>query len=147
MKRGMLCLMLCLAGVSPTGAQEGKLVKQVVWELDNLETIGGHKVEVVGDPKVIETAKGKALEFDGGDDGIFLPTHPLAGAAVFTVEVIFQPYPNGLKEQRFFHMQEDGSEDRVMFETRLTDDDHWFLDTFVKSGEGIFNRSMQHSPH
>ncbi len=137
-KGKMLCLFLCLACVSSTGGQEGKLVKQVVWELDNLETVSGHKVEVVGNPKVIVTTNGKVLEFDGDDDGIFLPTHPLAGAEVFTVEVIFQPYPNGLKEQRFFHMQEDDSEDRVMFETRLTDDDHWFLDTFVKSGENNY---------
>ena len=36
------------------------------------------------------------------------------------------------------YSQEDDSEDRVMFETRLTDDDHWFLDTFVKSGENNY---------
>jgi hypothetical protein len=40
-----------------------------------------------------------------------------------------------LPEQRFFHMQEGGSESRVMFETRLVDDGRWFLDTFIKSGE------------
>ena len=53
---------------------------------------------------------------------------------MFTVEVVFQPYPNGLKEQRFFHMQESDSDRRVMFETRLTDDDRWFLDTFIETG-------------
>jgi hypothetical protein len=34
----------------------------------------------------------------------------------FTVEVVFNPYVDGAPEQRFFHMQEDDSEDRVMFE-------------------------------
>ena len=109
---------------------------QVVWEIDNLTSIGGHKVTVLGDPKVIETPEGKAVEFDGEDDALFFDTHPLSGLGVFTVEVIFKPYANGLKEQRFFHMQEDGSEQRVMFETRLTDDNRWFLDTFIRSGEG-----------
>jgi len=123
-----------LLWVSSVFAEDKKL-EQIVWNLDNLKEIGGFAVEVLGEPKVIETAKGKALEFDGVDDGIFLPVHPLAGWEIFTVEVIFQPYPNGLKEQRFFHMQEANSTERVMFETRLTDDDRWFVDTFIQSGE------------
>ena len=111
---------------------------QFVWDLDNLKEVGGFAVEVLGEPKVIETAGGKALEFDGVDDGIILPVHPLAGWEKFTVEVIFQPYPNGPKEQRFFHMQEANSTERVMFETRLTDDDRWYIDTFIQSGEGNY---------
>jgi hypothetical protein len=115
------------------GAQQERLVEQTIWNLDNLKSIGGHAVTVVGAPKVIETARGKALEFDGENDAIFFDVHPLAGAEVFTVEVIFQPYPNGLKEQRFFHMQDDAEDQRVLFETRLTDDDRWFLDTFIRT--------------
>jgi hypothetical protein len=108
---------------------------QIVWNLDNLETIAGHQIIVEGDPKIIDTPNGKAVEFDGIDDGIFLDTHPLAGMSTFTVEVIFKPYEDGAPEQRFFHMQENRSESRVMFETRLVDDKRWFLDTFVKSGD------------
>ena len=52
----------------------------------------------------------------------------------FTVEVIFQPYADGLEEQRFFHMQEHGTSERVMFETRLTDDNLWYIDTFMQTG-------------
>ena len=134
MKCLMLVMVFLLAG---PGFAEDKKMEQVVWNLDNLKEIGGQTVEVVGEPRVIETANGgKALEFDGVDDGIFLPVHPLAGWDVFTVEVIFQPYPNGLKEQRFFHMQEASSTERVMFETRLTDDDQWYIDTFIQAGEG-----------
>ena len=111
-------------------------MEQVVWHIDNLEQIGGHSVTVVGTPKVIHTDRGKAVEFDGVGDGLFLDVHPLSGWDAFTVEVIFKPYPDGLKEQRFFHMQERDSNARVMFETRLTTDNRWFLDTFIRSGEG-----------
>lgn len=106
-----------------------------VWMLDNLETIGGHDVHIEGDPVVIETPHGKAIEFDGMGDGLFLDVHPLAGMTEFTAEVVFKPYAGGSPEQRFFHMQEDASESRVMFETRLPEDGLWFLDTFIKSGE------------
>jgi hypothetical protein len=108
---------------------------QVVWRLDNLQSIGGQQVTVTGDPKVINTPNGRALEFDGVDDGIFLDVHPLQGMSTFTVEVVFNPYADGSPEQRFFHMQQDPSEERVMFETRLVGDDHWFLDTFVFSNK------------
>jgi len=106
---------------------------QVIWHLDNLEAIGGNKLVVVGDPKIIETPNGKAIEFDGVDDGLFLDVHPLAGFTVFTVEVVFNPYANGAAEQRFFHMQENSSDERVMFETRLVENRQWFLDTFINS--------------
>jgi len=111
-----------------------KKEQHVIWELDNLEEIGGHKVTVLGDPKVIDTPHGTALEFDGVDDGIVLDVHPLAGMSEFTVEVIFQPYADGLAEQRFFHMQEHGTTERVMFETRLVEDNLWFVDTFIQTG-------------
>jgi len=57
----------------------------------------------------------------------------LAGMTEFTVEVIFQPYADGQPEQRFFHMQEQDTNDRVMFETRLVEDNMWFVDTFMAS--------------
>ncbi|MCZ6677612.1 MAG: LamG domain-containing protein [Candidatus Poribacteria bacterium] len=105
----------------------------VTWDLDNLKEIGGHPVIIEGEPKVIETPNGKAIEFDGVDDAIFLDVHPLAGMTEFTVEVIFQPYVDGPPEQRFFHMQESDTEERVMFETRLVEDNLWFSDTFIQT--------------
>lgn len=108
---------------------------QVVWHLDNLQEIGGNRITVEGNPKVIDTPHGKAIEFDGLDDGIFLDVHPIAGLSEFTVEVIFNPYSGGAPEQRFFHMQENDSENRVMFETRLVENELWYIDTFIKSGE------------
>jgi hypothetical protein len=121
---GLLLASLCLADND-----------SVTWRLDNLEEIGGHAVTVAGDPKVIETGSGRAIEFDGIDDGIFLDVHPLANMQAFTIEVVFRPERGGAPEQRFFHMQAGGSESRVMFETRLVRDERWFLDTFIKSGE------------
>jgi hypothetical protein len=105
----------------------------VTWQIDSLEAIGGHKVTVLGQPRVIETPDGKAVEFDGVDDGLIVDNHPLSGAREFTAEVIFQPAMGGPKEQRFFHLQETGSQNRVLFETRL-EGGQWFLDTYIKAG-------------
>ncbi len=132
MKKSLRVLAIVMTGSLLMGAGENE--QQVIWELDNLEEIGGHKVTVVGNPKVIDTPHGRAIEFDGVDDGIFFDVHPLAGMTEFTVEVIFKPYADGVSEQRFFHMQEDGTNERVMFETRLVEDNLWFVDTFMQTG-------------
>jgi putative heme-binding domain-containing protein len=105
----------------------------VTWAIDDLNTIGGHKVAVYGQPRVIDTPQGRAVEFDGVDDGLIVENHPLAGAKEFTAEVVFRPALGGPREQRFFHLQETGSENRVLFETRIDGPD-WFLDTYIKSG-------------
>jgi hypothetical protein len=112
------------------------------WQFDNPERIGGHKATVLGHPRVIR----KALEFNGVDDAIFLGTHPLAGAETFTWEVSFRPDRGGAAEQRFFHLQVDGSDDRMLFEIRIAGDE-WCLDTFVKSGTNsgtLLDRSKLH---
>ena len=124
---------LAKLGMEPVAPQKAE--QQVTWEIDNLKEIGGHKVIVEGKPKVINTPQGKAVEFDGVDDGIFLDVHPLAGMTEFTVEIIFRPDAGGPVEQRFFHMQENDSEERVMFETRLVEDNRWFMDAFIQTGD------------
>ena len=120
---------------------------QTVWNIDALDSIGGQRTTVLGSPRLIGAPEGKAVEFDGEGDALFVGAHPLAGARVFTAEVIFRPYADGLKEQRFFHMQEDDSENRMLFELRLTDDERWFLDTFVKSGEGNYTLYAEDFTH
>jgi len=123
------------------GAEQASSLKKpsaytsTVWLIDNLENIGGNGLTVLGDPQVIDAPFGKALFFDGVDDGVVIDAHPLEGAEIFTLEVLFRPDADGLTEQRFFHLQEDGAENRVLVETRLTGDGHWYLDTFIKSGE------------
>ena len=109
--------------------------ESIIWEIDNLTNIGGHTTQMLGDPIVLESDSGPAVEFDGIDDGLIVENNPVAGATEFTIEVVFQPYastdPNNV-EQRFIHMQEN-DDHRLLIELRLTNDNQWFLDTFIKS--------------
>lgn len=140
----ILCGFVCLCVVSCTSGNGEKShekdtaktppLEPVVWQLDNLETIGGHPVTVIGSPDIIETPEGKALAFDGYADGIEIGVHPLEGAEAFTLEVVFRPDGDGPQAQRFFHLQEDGVDNRILVETRMTDDGRWYLDTYIRSG-------------
>jgi hypothetical protein len=103
-----------------------------VWTFDRLDRIGGHSTTVQGNPRVIDAPVGKAVEFDGVDDALFVDVHPLAGAETFTWEAIFRP-DGGQTEQRWFHLQESGSENRMLFEIRVVDG-QWFLDSYTHSG-------------
>ena len=114
--------------------------ESMLWVLDNLKEVGGHEAKIEGNPNVIRTPYGQALAFDGRDDAAILETNPLTGARAFTIEVIFRPDPGGNREQRFLHMQ--ASEDRrVLIETRVNDNNEWFLDTFIKCGQS--ERTLQ----
>ena len=105
-----------------------------VWKFDSLTKIGGHAVKAEGHPRVIATPAGKAVEFGGVDDALFIDAHPLAGAETFTWEVIFRPDVGGAAEQRFFHLQENGTETRMLFEIRVIEG-KWCLDSFALSGK------------
>lgn len=120
--------------------------KRQVWKFDNLTRIGGTPVRVEGAPRLIDTPKGKAIEFNGDKDALFLDVHPLAGARQFTWQVIFRPDSGGRPEQRFFHLQEDGSAHRMLFETRLIGN-QWCLDSFLASSAGskpLLDRTLLH---
>jgi hypothetical protein len=106
-----------------------------VWKFDSTTKIGGHAVTAEGHPRVIATPGGKAVEFGGVDDALFLNVHPLAGVDAFTWEVIFRPDVGGAAEQRFFHFQEKGTETRMLFEIRVIDG-KWCLDSFAYGIEG-----------
>jgi hypothetical protein len=122
--------------------------QSTTWKLDNLNKIGGHKIEILGQPKVIKTEKGRAIEFDGIDDGIFIETNPLAGAKVFTIEAWFRPDADGPVEQRWLHVEDlENVESRAMLETRVSRD-LWFLDTFLKSGDNrlpLYAENFKHA--
>src|SRR5262245_4978670 len=91
---------LCLSALqsllfSPTSWADppGDVVKSVVtWEFQRLDAVGGHSVTLVGSPRLIDTPEGKAVEFDGKGDAIFLESNSLAGLKEFSAEVIFRPY-------------------------------------------------------
>lgn len=125
---------------------QDELPKVILWEINSLDSIGGFPVTIYGDPLVIETEDGNAIEFDGIDDGLLIESNPLASATEFTVEVIFKPYPGGPDEQRFVHFQQD-DDNRALIELRLTPEDNWFLDTFIKSGSSscaLYSDSYYH---
>jgi hypothetical protein len=120
------CLaLLCVALVTTATAAE-----PVIWRLDDPARLGGHPLTVWGTPKVESNPAEAGMVFNGSADGIFLSANPLAGAAAFTIEVLFKPAEGGLAEQRFFHLQ-DKAEWRVMLETRLDGQGRWWLDTFL----------------
>lgn len=138
-------ILLCVAWCGSATAQNS--AEAVVWEIDHLQRVGGQAVSVLGAPHIVAAPGGKGVLFDGVDDALLLPVHPLAGWSKFTAEVVFRPDAQGPKEQRYFHLQEAGSENRVLFETRLTGDGHWFLDTYIKSAGGdctLFAKDHRH---
>ncbi|WP_439129244.1 LamG-like jellyroll fold domain-containing protein [Polaribacter sp.] len=108
-------------------------VQEELWLLDNLTEIGGHDVNIIGSPKIIETSIGTAVEFNGINDGLIINNSPLAEALEFTVEILFKPYSNGGVEQRFLHIQQD-NDNRILIELRNNNNENWSLDTFIKSG-------------
>lgn len=119
---------------------------QQTWRFDSINSIAGHATKILGHPHVIETPGGKAIEFNGVDDALFLDVHPLAGADTWTWEVIFRPDAGGAPEQRFFHLQENGTDNRMLFEIRLMGD-KWCLDSFAKSGDAsraLMDRAKLH---
>src|SRR5687767_7975164 len=99
----VILLFFALTGI----AQETKTPKKsVMWKIDNLKKIGGNSVEVLGNPQIIKTERGKAVLFDGVDDALFIDHNPLAGFREFTVEAVFRPDEGGAKEQRWLHIED-----------------------------------------
>lgn len=140
----LLQLLICLAVSISFGQTK---IKQTVWKLNSLKRIGGNEIEVLGEPKIIETERGKAILFDGTDDGIIVKNNPLERANEFTIEAVFRPDADGAKEQRWLHIEdEQNAESRALLETRLVANE-WFLDTFIKSGENrsaLFAENFKH---
>src|SRR5687767_15080127 len=148
---GALALAVVCGAVNPAAQRAA----EIVWTFDRLDTIGGFKTTVEGNPKIVETPLGKAIEFDGVDDAIWIEKHPLAGASTFTFEAVFRP-DGGAFEQRWFHLAErdpktgllasadhpktgQDANPRFLFELR-TVENSWYLDAFV-NGPG-YNRAL-----
>ena len=118
---------------------------QDVWKFDNLAHIGGLTPKAEGQPKLVDSPVGKAVEFNGKDDALFFPDRPLVGAKTFTIEAIFRP-EGGAEQQRWMHIAETdpatgldaaatGTSDvnpRFMFEIRV-EGNSWYLDAYFNS--------------
>jgi hypothetical protein len=134
---GGLLLALCLVVAGVVLAEDSNSGVET-WRFDQTTALGGHAVKVLGHPQVIETPYGKAVQFNGSDDALFVDVHPLAGAETWTWEVIFHPDQGGAAAQRFFHLSvlnpETGTDadDRMLFETRIMNGE-WCLDSFALS--------------
>lgn len=137
------CVVLTLAFVTPS------LGAQVTWSIDNTASIGGNPVAaVVGSPTPVSTPFGTALRFDGRD-GIIVDANPIAGAAHFTIEMLFRPDPivNATSNQpRILHVQTAIPPDhRATLEGRV-ENGQWYLDAFLRSQRpGQANASVVNS--
>ena len=150
----IVAALTCVAAL-PAFTAAQKAPSQITWTFDRLDQIGGLDTKVEGNPKVVDTPLGKAVEFDGVDDAVWIEKHPLAGAETFTFEAIFRP-DGGATEQRWFHLAErdsrtgalanstGGTQDpnaRFLFEIRVINGNQWCLDAFV-NGPGYSKALM-----
>lgn len=114
--------------------------RQTVWRFGEPDGIGA-PLTIEGAPLQTDgpaSAGGRALQFDGLDDALFIGAHPLAGASTFAFEAVFRP-DGGAFEQRWLHLQSDEEvvpgqtpiNTRFLFEIRVYGD-HWALDAFTK---------------
>jgi hypothetical protein len=108
-----------------------------LWDISNLETIGGHEVTVLGDPQIVSTEMGDAIQFDGDEDRLLVDFNPLMDAKEFTVELVFKPdacYPE-YTAPRFVHIQDPDDPDgkRVMIELRVDANNQCYMDGFIKT--------------
>ena len=116
---------------------ESDTVNYEIWEIDTLENIGGHATTVIGNPKVVSTDMGRAVQFDGDGDMLLIDANPLGSSTEYTVEIIFKPtasYPDNV-DPRFVHIQDlnDPVAKRVMMEIRINSRNQWYLDGFMKT--------------
>jgi hypothetical protein len=133
-----LVLAAAMSAVSAVAQLSGTAAAEV-WMFNQISAIGGKATQVLGHPVVIETPLGKAVQFNGVDDALFLAVHPLAGADTWTWEVIFRPDADGAPAQRFFHLSVldpatgKDIDDRLLFEIRIVNG-QWCLDSFAMAG-------------
>lgn len=107
------------------------------WLISDFITDEIQGVTVLGNPTITDSPFGKAVYFDGKNDGIQLDYNPLTGLSRFTVEVVMRPDGDGPPQQRYLHFGLSDS-DRVLMETRVRDDRRWYHDSFVQSGESSY---------
>ena len=144
-----ICLFLMIHFM-PLHSQTVKEHTSVIWDIDNTTLIGGHPVTVFGNPSLREYSDGKAMVFDGIDDGMIVQGCPLNKSAEFTVEMIFRPdssFPNNV-EQRYLHIQKPFFESRrMLLELRLDSLHRWIVDTHVRADSTFLTLLSKEFPH
>jgi hypothetical protein len=107
------------------------------WLLADLLASARWPGTVAGTPRIVAgPADGRAVAFDGVRDALRIARNPLAGAARFTVELVFAVASGTVAEQRVVHVQARDSQDRLLLETRAGNPagTRWYADTIVCSG-------------
>jgi len=144
-------LVAYLASRRPGSGGGGSEPESVEWAFDRLDRVGGHATTLLGQPKLIDSPRGKAVAFDGVGDALIVDNHPLAGARTFTIEALFRP-DGGPFEQRWLHLSErdpatgQDADNRMLLEIRVVGD-QWFLDSYHQSGtasKALMNRAALH---
>ena len=139
----VVCFQSCSSSKGVSVSTDSSIVE---WQLGTLNVSNVVGQSKSGNPSTISSPYGEAVQFDGKGDGLFLDTNPLVNLRQFTVEVVFRPDPKGQPEQRFLQIGEVNGE-RMMLETRLTEDNQWYLDAYIKSGDSskaLIDKSKLH---
>ncbi|WP_185976806.1 LamG-like jellyroll fold domain-containing protein [Catenovulum sediminis] len=110
------------------------------WRLAHFLNITQSNIEIVGSPKK-SSDKDSALVFNGINDRLFITKSPVHNYTGFTIEMEVHPYAFSEKnsEPRLLHFEstEDGNK-RITMEMRITEDNNWYFDAFLKNGkEGL----------
>ena len=140
MKPLLLLIFLIFCWMVDSKAIASDTVYYELWDISSLEMIGGHAVSTLGDPQVVSTDIGDAVQFDGDGDRLLVDFNPIMDAKEFTVELVFKPdacYPNNI-EPRFLHIQDPDDPDgkRVMIELRVDANNQCYMDGFMKTDAG-----------
>lgn len=147
----LILVFLLLKSSSAFAATDTDTTYYELWHIDTLENIGGHPTTVIGNPRVVSTDLGRAVQFDGDGDMLLVDANPLGETKEFTIEIIFKPeaaYPLNA-DPRFVHIQDpdDPQAKRVMIELRVTDEDLWYLDGFMNTDNAsltLIDASLTH---
>ena len=108
--------------------------KTITWHLRSTTHIGEFSPTIFGNPVLKVEGKDSSIYFNGVNDGLVIPAIPIEGWSAFTIEVLFKPVGDGPTAPRFIHM-EDSASNRVTIELRLTKNEQWYLDGFLKNGK------------
>jgi hypothetical protein len=121
------------------------------WNFNSIESIGGHKVTVMGTPKVVQTEHGDAMAFDGDGDRLLVEGSPIGDATAFTAEVVFNPRSTGSATDapRFLHIEDpsDAQHTRLMMELRFNAKGEWAYDGGMTTDIGylvLFDAALSH---
>ena len=137
----IVSLSLGLLLVSCSGIRPDKT--RVNWVMsDFLQSKEG--VSILGNPEIIDSPYGKAVQFDGKQDGILVNQMPLKNLSEFTIEMLIRFDKGGTEEQRYFHAGTVKG-DLSLMEMRSSENT-WYLDgMFDSKGKWVVLMSPEFS--